>query len=157
MNKINIAEFGSMAQAASSCGIPLAILRKAKREGCPAFKRDRVDIGDFIVWFFNQDNIGGNEDWASRHKAAAAMTLEAKLEEIRDETCHVSLGRRFINDLVGTLFFGQLERLANEFPATLKGKTEIEINKECIEQIETIKRSLRDKLAEWDNKEVRSE
>ena len=155
MNKINIAQFGSMAQAASACGIPLAVLRKAKREGCPAFVRDRVDIGDFIVWFFNQDNATTKEDYAYRHKAALAMTLEAKLEEIRDETCHVSLGRRFVNDLVGNIFFGQLERLSGEFPASLKGKTEIQINEEVIQQIAHIKRLLKDKLAEWDKKETR--
>ena len=73
------------------------------------------------------------------------------------EMIHVPLATRFIQDLVGNIFFGELDRMAHEFPSTLKAKTEVQIFEEVTRQISTVKRSLRDKLAAWVSGEGRKE
>jgi len=67
----------------------------------------------------------------------------------RGETIEFDLVHRFIGNLTGVYFFGELERIANEFPSNLKGKSEIEIHAECGKQIEVIKTNLRARVAAW--------
>jgi hypothetical protein len=43
---------------------------------------------------------------------------------------------------VAVLFFGELDRLAQEFPVTLKAKDEIAIHEEVLKQIENVKKNL---------------
>ena len=146
----------SMAQAAESTGIPLSILKTAKRNGCPAFQYGRVDLGDFLRWFFAQDTEH-DVDWTKRDKRASALTKEAKLEETRDHLCDVSIVTQFIHDLVANCFFGELERQAHEYPSTLKGKNEVAIHEECIKQMESAKKTLRLRLEAWDRGEMRKQ
>ena len=70
-------------------------------------------------------------------------------EEKRGELIAFSSVEKCLRGLVGELFFGELERLANEFPASLKGQDEVAIKVECTKQIEKIKDSLRDYLNLW--------
>jgi len=53
---------------------------------------------------------------------------------------------RFVTDLVHNCFFGELDRLAHEFPSTLKGKDEVAIHEEILRETESVKRTLRNKL-----------
>ena len=46
--------FDSMAACASATGIPKAVLRAAKRQGCPAFRSNRVALGPFLTWYFSR-------------------------------------------------------------------------------------------------------
>lgn len=156
MNKLDIRQFGSMGQASAASGIPLAILKSAKREGCPAFIRDRVDLGEFIVWWFAQDHES-DIDWGKRDKRASALTKEVKLEAARDHVVDVSLVTRFVTHLVGQCFFGELERLAGEYPSILKGKGEVAIHEECLRQTVAIKKILRTQLDRWEKGEARRE
>ena len=63
----------------------------------------------------------------------------------------------FHSHLVGTIFFGELDRLASEFPASLKGKSELEIHAECQQQRDRIRQSLGDALSTWALKHARTE
>lgn len=56
---------------------------------------------------------------------------------------------QYVSNLVA-YFFGELERLAAEYPVSLKGKTEIPISQECKEQTIKIKEGLRRRVATWD-------
>ena len=46
--------FDSIGQAAGATGIPLAILRWAKKEGCSAFKGSRFYLPEFLKWYFSK-------------------------------------------------------------------------------------------------------
>lgn len=56
--------------------------------------------------------------------------------------------QRFITDVIHNVFYGELDRMALEFPVTLAGRTAIEIHEEILKQTETTKRCLRDRLAQ---------
>jgi len=145
-----IPEFSSMQQMASATGIPLSILAMAKKSGCMFVRHGRCDLATFLRWFFSRD-IDPDEDvnWIQRDKRAAALIRECKLEEMRKQTFEFALAEKFVRKLVSQLFFGELDRLAQEFPANLKGKTEIEIHGECLRQNEQVKRNLRKELESW--------
>ena len=53
--------FDSMRSAASGAGIPLSVLRSAKRAGCPAFRNTRVFLLEFVAWYFSRKTKGDTE------------------------------------------------------------------------------------------------
>ena len=156
INRRPIPMFSSMAQCSEMTGIPMAILKSARREGCPAFSFGRIDLAEFCRWWFARDQEG-TIDWTKRSKRAEALTRELKLQEGRDQVVEVPIATRFIQNLVGNIFFGELDRLAHEFPSTLKAKTEVQIYEECEKQIKTVKRALKDSLESWVSGEARNE
>ncbi|HWX19507.1 MAG TPA: hypothetical protein VN578_06330 [Candidatus Binatia bacterium] len=79
-----------------------------------------------------------------------AERMEMENAAKRREVVSFADAQRFIQNLVANCFFGELERMAQEFPPTLKGKTEIQINEEVIRQIEQVKVTLQGKLDEWE-------
>ena len=154
IRKRPIPMFGSMAACSEGTGIPMAVLKAAKREGCTAFSFGRIDLAIFCRWWFAQDQENAI-DWTKRNKRAEALTRELKLQTERDQVVEVPLATRFIQNLVSNVFFGELDRLAHEFPSTLKAKTEVQIYEECEKQIAAIKRALKDALKSWESGEAR--
>jgi hypothetical protein len=87
-------------------------------------------------------------------------TRHAKRREnlIRDgEMVPTSLVTRFCTNLIGNIFFGELDRMALEFPVTLKGKGEVAIHEAVLKDIASLKKTLRTKLAAWESGEARHE
>ena len=156
LNKLVIPLFGSIAQASAASGVPVQILRIAKKNGCPGFIGNRVDIGEFFTWWFNRDHEEA-EDWTRRDKRAAALTKEAKLALVNDNVAEVNQVTRAIQHIISNVFFGELERMATEFPSTLKGKGEVAIFEECNRQIESVKRLLDLEVDKWVRGEERRE
>lgn len=145
--------YDTMEQCSGSTGVPMSFLRKAKAEGCPAFTHGRVRFAEFIQWLFKKpedlDSTEANEDWGKRDKRAVALLRESKLQEEYERVVDFELAGKFIDHLVGTLFFGELERMEQEFPATLKGKAEVDISKECGEQFKRVRENLQKSLEVW--------
>ncbi|MGD0746058.1 MAG: hypothetical protein ABSA45_12970 [Verrucomicrobiota bacterium] len=83
---------------------------------------------------------------------AQAERVEIENRIRRAETIPFSLVTTFIRHLVANLFFGELDRLAYEFPATLKGKDELAINIEVEAQIARIKKSIEQQVRVWGEK-----
>ena len=148
--------FSSMSHCSEGTGIPMAVLKAARREGCTAFSFGRIDLAEFTRWWFAKDQENAI-DWTKRNKRAEALTRELKLQNERDQVVDVPLTTRFVQNLVGNIFFGELDRLAHECPSTLKAKTEVQIFEECEKQITAIKRALRDSLDSWVSGEAREE
>jgi phage terminase Nu1 subunit (DNA packaging protein) len=67
----------------------------------------------------------------------------------RKEYVAWDLVHRFVTNLVGNAFFGELERMREEFPVTLEGKTKIQIYEEVNRQIEEVKKTLTRHLDAW--------
>jgi len=76
---------------------------------------------------------------------------KAKMENDAAHGELISFGavKRFMHSVVGEFFFGELERLAHEFPATLKGQDEASIHVECRKQITQIKDKLSERIQAW--------
>jgi len=144
--------FDSLQHMAGMTGIPLSVLKLAKRSGCMFCSHGRCDLIIFLKWFFveNQEKQGHESiDWISRDKRGSALLKEAKLEEELERVIDFSIASRFVNYITQVAFFSELERLAQEFPATLKGKNEIEVENEVELQIKQIKESLKKSVQEW--------
>lgn len=139
-----------MEQMASATGIPLTILKHAKKSGCMFVSHGRCDLIVFLTWFFSRDVPDDEQvDWAKRDKRASALIKECKLEEERNLVINYALSEKFIRYLTQVLFFGELERIANEFPAGLKGKSEVDIYAECVKQNKMVKQHIETQVNIW--------
>lgn len=54
MRKKANTEFDSYAQCSSATGIPVAVLRDAKKNGCPAFRFSKIYLIEFLQWHFTR-------------------------------------------------------------------------------------------------------
>lgn len=144
--------YDSMQQMAKHTGIPIHWLKLAKREGCIFVQHGRCHLSVFLDWFFKRTEGDEDEDWAKRDKRASALIREEQLMKARDQVVEFDTVRRFVNHLMAVSFFGELDRIAHEFPASLKGKTELEIHAECIAQVGRVKKTVESQIKTWVNK-----
>jgi hypothetical protein len=82
------------------------------------------------------------------------LIAQAEREEIdtrirKHEVIEWSIVDKFVQHMVGNCFFGELERLQHEFPASLKGRSELEVFEEVKRQIDQVKKSLQQNLASF--------
>jgi hypothetical protein len=79
--------YDSIANATAQTGIPAAILRAAKRGGCPAFRSNRFYILDFLGWFWSDDHVGLGtlEEEKIRLTRAEANVRELEERKLRGE------------------------------------------------------------------------
>lgn len=146
---VELPTYFSMGHMEGATGIPKSALKHAKNNGCEFIRtQSKYSLAIFLKWWFAQDQ-DASEDWGKRDKRASALTRELKLQEARGNLLDADETETFIRDLVGVVFFGNLDRLAHELPVILKGKNEVEIHTEMIKQVEQIKEMLKSKLAEW--------
>ena len=141
--------FSSMKEMSGATGIPFDILRAAKDSGCPFITFDKADLFIFVEWFFGRDGQQASENWTTRDKRAAALIKEHKLMEARMEVVPNDMAQACVTDLIDRTFCGELERLLHELPATLKGKTEVEIALEVKRQIDNIRATYDERRNEW--------
>lgn len=146
----NLPVFPSMGAMAGALGIPLDVLKAASKEGCPFVTNTRADSGKFISWYFSRDlSEDDKENWTTRDKRAAALLKESKLDEADRRLIEFSLCEQYLDQIVNNIFFGELERLAQEFPSRFKGKAEVQIRTEVQLEIERIKKTLTKRLEAW--------
>lgn len=137
-------------EAEAGTGISKSVLMQAVEQGCQCKRNQRLHIGEFIRWFFTVGlSEDDSKDWEEVKGRFSALREKLKFEKEDDKVIDWALVERFIDYLVKTLFFGEVDRLASEFPANLKGKTEIEIFEECARQAKMIKETLRGAMDDW--------
>ena len=154
--------YDSITACSAATKVPLIALKHAVKNGCRCVRHGRVHFDEFIEWFFNRPKEDGKdnedrEDWGQRDKRAAAMLKEINVEERLDKLIDFAMTKKFLSKLVRNNFFGELERLAQEFPATLKGKDEVGIREEVEVQIERVRQELRRTIENWDTKKGKIE
>ena len=110
-----------MAACAGATGIPLAVLRQAKRAGCPAFDQaSRVHLGSLLVWLFADENAGTGIDWHGRWKRAQALGMEQRVAKERGELFDLAFLLGKIHEAAGAcrgLVFQLLETEPMKFAA----------------------------------------
>src|SRR5688572_11752964 len=149
-SNITLPNFDSMAQMSAALDIPLGILKLAKRNGCTFVQHGRCNTSEFIRWFFAQNPDDADQiNWASRGKRAKALLDEHKLEREKANVVDRALLERVMSEVVGKCVSGELDRLANELPAVLKGKSETDISSEVKRQKGMIRDSLFATMKKW--------
>jgi hypothetical protein len=147
-----------MTQMAAQTGIPMSILREAVKSGCTFMRHGRCDLFEFLQWFFARpESEAENANWDKRDKRAKALMREDDLAERRKQLIEFDIVGRFLDYLTSGVFFAQLQKLREEFPVTLKGKTELEIHHECERQFGSVQKSIDASLKTWLAKEGKPE
>lgn len=148
---VELARFGSIGEMSAQTGIPSEILTAAKKNGCTFVRHGRPDLFEFLRWYFSQELSSDEQvNWSRRDKRAGALIKEHKLQVSRREVYKAQKVDGFMGQVVRVAFFGELDRLCKEFPATLKGKQELAIAEECDLQVKRIKQLIVSKFQEWD-------
>lgn len=147
---VELAMFGSMTELSVQAGIPIDILKEAKRGGCKFVRHGRADLMEFIRWYFSTNLTNEeSESWTRRDKRAGALLKEQKLEEARKRVIDFEFVMQFTADMLKNCYWGELERLAQELPPTLKGKDEVQIHEEVLRHVVRIKKATRERLEAW--------
>lgn len=139
--------YESQGECAGQTGIPLALIRKARREGCEAFKAgNRIDLAVLLRWIFSDDDNDASINWSEKLDEFRAKREEIKLAKDRAEA--LDADQVFADVASGTaLVFAELDRLfITELPPALRGMDETAIRARCRTVIGTLKLAVREKL-----------
>jgi hypothetical protein len=138
--------YDNMSACAASTGLPLSIIRQAKKGGCPAFRSNRVVLAKLLKWLFS--NNGEDQNWGDRLKKAQALREELRLEKDKGESLNKAEAQFAISKAMNALFDG-LDRFANvEGPPDLKGMEEAACQKIILRAIEKLKEDFLAQLKE---------
>lgn len=154
---LELPQYPNMGACSGATGVPIGVLKTAKKNGCPAFRNSRVDFGVFVKWWFENGDQDAREDWTKRSKRAEALLRETKLEEQRGLLVDRSLVTKFVKHTVTTLFFAQLDRQEQEYPSSLKGKSEIEIARECERFNAAVRKNFLGAIDDWERDQAARE
>ena len=141
--------YDSMQQMSGATGIPLDVLKYAKKNGCRFVEHSRAHLSEFLRWFFLKADRDEDANWGVRDKKATALIKEVKLERLRGSVVDFRLADNFIRNLIAQFVFAELKRLRNEFPGGLKGKDEVAIAREVDRQIDQTERNFKAQLSLW--------
>lgn len=112
--------FDGLSSCSGVTGIPLAVLKRAKRAGCPAFSNTRVELVPLLTWLFSSDAESG-VDWPAKFKEFQARREELKFEREKDELVPVSDVRE--QDAAACSRWNtERVRVEQEWPPRLAGK-----------------------------------
>lgn len=139
--------YDSIASCANAVGIPVPVLRKAKKGGCPAFRSNRVHLGELLPWLFAQGDDAAVGNWADALVEAKAKRERLKLDREKGEVISRDLVKSAVQTGVSAVFAGLDKRFVNELPPVLKGLDEIAIRDRVRSSIEKLKADLRVEFA----------
>jgi len=139
--------YGSMQACASATGIPLQVLKRSKKKGCPAFRATRVHLGELLPWLFAQGDDAAVGNWADALVEAKAKRERLKLEREKGEAIGRDLVKSAVQCGVSAVFAGLDKRFVNELPPVLKGLDELAIRDRVRTSIEKLKADLRVEFA----------
>lgn len=124
-SRFKLPVFDSIAQCSSATGIPLAVLRFAKRNGCPAFDYSRVKLSEFLEWHFKRTD--GDQNWDDKFKEFRAKREQQKFSREDGRTISTDDAEAAGSIAIGALNRVLRQALCNDLPAATKGLDEIGI------------------------------
>lgn len=142
--------FDSMTGCASATGIPLSVLRAVKKAGCMFTSYGRCDLALFLrFWFAKNLSADDQINWSQRLKKADAKIREIELQLKEESVVSIQYVRELARDVIGNTYDAELDRLAHEMPAALKGKSETEIHAELRRQNVAIRDKMQSVIEKW--------
>jgi len=115
-----LGQYESLAACSGATGIPLAVLKRAKRAGCPAFVAHRVDLVPLLTWLFASGNDAG-VDWPAKFKEFQARREELKYEREKAELIEVAAVLE-MDAAACSRWNAKRIHVEQEWPARLAGK-----------------------------------
>lgn len=139
-----------MGECAGQTGIPLPLIKKARREGCTAFlPGNRLDLAVLLKWIFTDDGEASAINWSEKLDEFRAKREEIKLAKDKELALDADETETAVKSAVA-LLFSELERLfVTELPPALKGLDERAIRARCRLQIGAMKAEVRGKVARF--------
>ena len=95
--------FDSIAACSGGTGIPVGVIRKAKRAGCRAFTSSRVDLAELLRFLFASDDPTSGVNWRERLVAAEARLKELDLSEREASLVPMATARKVLGDVLGPM------------------------------------------------------
>jgi hypothetical protein len=120
--------YDSIQACSNATGIPVSVLKQAKKSGCEAFRHSRVDLGRLLRWLFGKDQDGeGSVNWGERVKKFQALRGELAYEREKKEVISRASVQTGLAELEA-IQFGQLDKfLLSEQPPAVVGKSVVQI------------------------------
>lgn len=145
----------SMKQASGLSGIPLEVLKRIKRDGCPAFVNSRVNIQDLNNWvkYHGLEKYRKNLGEKEQFELDLVKERFRKLKLENDEKEGVVISREDVKSVlfaIGKQINAILGRkLENEMPVKWAGREVEELRKEGRLLRDEICREFREGVKEW--------
>lgn len=141
-------KYESHAQCCAATGIPLAVIRAAKKGGCAGFVGARLELEPLLRWVFKEDanREDVSKNWNDDLKKYQALREKIKLSKDRNEV--VDRGEIvFAMNKGMAVMFNLMDRVfAIELPPDLKGLSEAQIKSRLDVSVESFKSALRSEL-----------
>lgn len=146
--------FESMPQVSAITGMPVSLMRAAKKAGCPAFiTGNRIRLELLLKWYFSQDGSSQSElpeglgTWREALNKVQTEREQLKLSNERGETM-LTVDAQTQAASAMTEAFSELERMARELPPAMAGLDAVAIYKRMSAEIERIRKTLKKKFEE---------
>jgi hypothetical protein len=138
--------YGSMQQCSGATGIPIAILKRAKKSGSDAFHESgRVHLDKLLRYLFAHDDPA-ELDWDNELKKWQAKREKIKHDQAAATVVDRSEVRAGIFEAVAILFSELDRRFCSELPGALKGLDERSMRARAQKEIQLLKDTLRKKF-----------
>ncbi len=148
--------YPSFEACAEATGIPVALLKQAKRQGCPALSGNRVEMGPFLRWWYakGKEQVADYERERAEQMVLQNTKLRMALRRLKRELVPAEEAHRLDAELGGAIR-KVLTRLHRAAPS-LDGRTLEVIEARLEEQEQEILAQLQileDQLADWQRAE----
>ncbi len=149
-------KYPTMAALAGGTGIPLAEIKRAKKQGCQAFSDPpRVELLPLIRWIFRPTTDDGDDVSNWSEELCRVKTLRERIRLAEDEGRVMDFSKVVEGaGLMMSILFGRLDRMANQLPPSLKGLDELAIKRRIEAETEALRTDIKAKFAETAKAEV---
>jgi hypothetical protein len=144
--------YPSFEACAVGTGIPVGLLQRAKRQGCPALRGNQVEIGPFLRWWYGKGKamVADYERERAERMVLQNTKLRMALRRLKSELVPAEDVHRLGAELVGAIrkVLTRLHRVA----PSLEGRKADVIEARLKEQEEEVLAQLQiveDRLAAW--------
>jgi hypothetical protein len=144
--------FESASQCSTVTGIPLDVLKIAKKEKVEGFDFHRIRIGPgFLKWYFSKIKETGEQlpegfaTWKQYNDMIIAKRNEIRLKKDAGTVLDKEAVERENAEAEG-YYFSELERFQREAPSKLAGKNEIQIHDSIDQEFKQLRVRSREKF-----------
>lgn len=139
--------YPSMSACAGATGIPLGIIKTAKRAGCEAFTdASRVKLEALLRWIFSDENDAAAVNWSAKLDEYRAKREALKLKREEGNSLDADEVRDAVASGVATLFAENERLFVNELPPALAGLDAVTIRQRSELASLEVKTAVREKL-----------
>jgi len=141
--------YDSMKACCAATGIPMRLMRDLKGAGCDAFRSNRVDLARLLPAIWAKGDAEDSEavtDWSQALAKVRTEREQVKLGKDRKQVVDRGFVKQEAQGAIAMLF-GEIDRtFCTQLPPDLKGRSEAEIRRRCVESAEAMKVALKERF-----------